>query len=177
MFRSKTQHPRFVPDALLLEHLAKFLLGSLRLTGKIKQGERSRRYVEAYCSLCSSQRWILVDNIKAAKTTGCPCDRKYAGDKRANTLGARYDAMIQRCRRDSHVSSKHYKGRGIEVRFDSREHFVTWALSAFPRSDFKGLDFDRTDNDGHYEPSNLRLVTRSVNLRNGRRWRRSASTT
>ena len=83
--------------------------------------------------------------------------------------------MVQRCRRDTHVSSHNYKGRGIEVRFESSGAFITWALTTFPDTDFNGLDFDRIDNDGHYEPSNLRLVTRSENLRNRRR--RSVSTT
>jgi hypothetical protein len=87
-------------------------------------------------------------------------------------LGQRYDATIQRCRKLTHVSSGNYVGRGIEVRFRSREEFIWWALRKYPESDFKGLDFDRIDDDGHYEPDNLRSVPRSVNLLNTRRQQR-----
>ena len=107
-----------------------------------------------------------MDNVLGGKTTNCTCQRKYGGDPRARTLGQRYDAMVQRCRRWSHVSSHNYKGRGIEVRFASREDFVRWALAKWPTASFKGVDIDRINNDGHYEPSNLRLATRSENLRN-----------
>ena len=34
-----------------------------------------------------------------------------------------------------------------------------------PHPDYKGVDIDRSDNDSHYEPGNLRLSTRSKNLR------------
>jgi hypothetical protein len=96
----------------------------------------------------------------------CLRNTKFGGDPRVHTLGARYDAMVQRCNRDTHVSSHRYKGRGIEVRFETREVFIRWALATYPDSDFKKLVFDRIDNNGHYEPSNLRLTTYSVNLRN-----------
>lgn len=167
-FGSRTSHPRFVSDASLLGQLATVPLGTLRTTGRVEQRERSRRYVEAVCSVCLETRWLLVDNVRRGKTKGCMCqrNRKYGGDPRVGTLGQRYDAMVQRCERDSHVSSHRYKGRGIKVLFDSREHFIRWALSTFPSSTFAGMDFDRTDNTGHYSPENLRLVTRSVNLLN-----------
>ena len=173
-FQCGKQHPRFVPDALLLAQLALIPLGTLRLTGKVEQRPRSRRYVEATCDRCTQTRWILVDNIRARKTTNCTCQGKY-NDPRSETLGERFDSMVQRCRRDTHVSSHNYKGRGIQVLFQSREQFIRWALENYPDSNFKGLDFDRTDNNGHYEPSNLRLATRSENLKN--RSRSPASTT
>ncbi len=167
-FRSGSSHPRHRSDATLLKTLRRFDLGALSLTGAIRQGKRSRRYCEVQCSRCGRRGWVLVDNILRRATTNCVCLRgvKYGGDRRAKTLGRRYDAMIQRCNRDSHVSSRNYKGRGIRVHFKSRERFIRWALRKWPDQDFKGLDFDRIDNDGPYAPKNLRLATRSQNLRN-----------
>lgn len=89
-------------------------------------------------------------------------------DPRAKMLRARYHAMIQRCYKDTHVSSVNYKGRGIKVLFTSLGDFVQWALDLWPTTNFKGLDFDRIDNSGHYSKENLRLVTRLMNLRNTR---------
>lgn len=74
--------------------------------------------------------------------------------------------MVQRCERDSHKQSKNYKGRGIKCLFKSREQFVKWALAKWPNEDFIGKEFDRIDNDGHYEPGNLRLVTPTENHEN-----------
>lgn len=172
-FRSGSLHPRYRDDAALIKIIREFDLGTLALTGTIEQRERSRRYCEARCSHCQQSRWILVDNIMRGATTNCVCQRglKYGGDPRVETLGRRYDAMIQRCYRDTHASSQNYKGRGIKVHFTSREHFIRWALKRWPRQTFKGLDFDRIDNDGHYAPWNLRLVTRSANSRNKARRR------
>lgn len=169
-FRSGKLHPRYVPDDLLLEQLGRLPLGTLHLTGWV--GFRGKhRMVRAMCGACLKWRILYVDNVKSGKTRNCTCQGKYL-DSRAATLGQRYDAMIQRCRRWTHVSSKHYKGRGIRVLFRSREHFIRWALGKYPDSDFRGMVLDRINNDGHYSPKNLRLTTYSENSKNGRRWKR-----
>lgn len=160
----------------LREKLSQCALGSLTLNYETLRHNETRRYrvVDGECSRCVKRYVYQVDNILGGKTMGCRCTRgvKYGlpwGDVRVRTLGTRYDSMVQRCRRDTHVSSHNYKGRGIEVRFKSRAEFIWWALTMYPDTDYKGLDFDRIDNEGHYEPGNLRLVTRSVNLRNRRK--------
>lgn len=166
-FKSGSSHPRYKTDSALFAKLEKSPLGYLTLTGRMAKEPR-RRYCEAVCSQCKELHWLEVYNVLSGKTTNCKCQRarKYPIGSPAGVLGQRYDAMIQRCCRWTHVSSKNYKGRGIKVEFLSREIFVKWALQKFPIKDFKGLDFDRIDNDGNYSPSNLRLVSRSVNLRN-----------
>lgn len=170
-FRPGPMHPRWHSNEWILAKLATLPLGKLRATGVVEIRDRSRRYAEMQCDDCGKVKMILVDNLTSGKTKNCRCQKKY-GDIRARTLGARYDSMVQRCRRWTHVSSVNYIGRGIEVRFQSREHFIRWALAKFPKTGFKGLDFDRIDNDGHYEPDNLRLVSRAENLLNTRRQKR-----
>lgn len=87
----------------------------------------------------------------------------------AKTLWPRYRAMVQRCEGDTHVSAINYKYRGIRMKIESAPVFVVWALLNWPEETFKGKDFDRIDNGGHYELTNLRLVSRSENLANTRR--------
>lgn len=170
-FRPGKAHHRYRSDEELLLELVQHPLKCLVLTGNIQKGERSRRYCQVECAECKRVQWILVDNILSGKTSNCKCQRhrKYPIGSPAKTLGQRYDAMVQRCERDTHVSSRHYKGRGIKVLFLSREHFIKWALRKWPTETFKGKDFDRINNNGHYSPRNLRLVSRSTNLRNRRR--------
>src|SRR5688572_1779268 len=91
-------------------------LGTLRIEqGSLRRGNRSRQLVRATCEVCLRTREIHVDNILSGKTSNCTCQRGKYRDPRARTLGERYDAMKQRCERDTHVSSHHYKGRGIKV--------------------------------------------------------------
>jgi hypothetical protein len=127
------------------------------------------------CTLCGKQLEKEIRNLEQGFSSKCHCQRLGAraayGVARplTKTLGTRYNAMMQRCYKDTHVSSYNYKMRGIQVLFKSRRDFVTWALEKWPEETFKKKDFDRIDNDGHYSKENLRLVDRRTNLLNRRR--------
>ncbi|KQU76490.1 hypothetical protein ASC75_02425 [Aminobacter sp. DSM 101952] len=169
-FMSGDLHPRASDLQSIEREVTSFPIGTYSVVAGSIRREGRYRFVDAQCSACGGTKKLYVDNILSGKTMGCPCQRghKYF-DPRSETLGRRYDAMIQRCERDTHVSSENYKGRGITVEFESREDFVRWALDKFPDTDFKGLDFDRIDNDGPYSKTNLQVVSRSENLKNTRR--------
>jgi hypothetical protein len=108
-------------------------------------------------------------------TTKCPCFKKYK-DKRAKVVGERYDAMLQRCTNPSSPSWEDYGGRGIENKFLSREHYIRYILENLPHTSYRGVDIGRINNDGHYEPGNVRLETRVENLANRRPRRRLCTT-
>jgi hypothetical protein len=149
--------------------LAQYDLGTLSLVpGTLHKKKKYYLAIHATCSACNNTWEIHVSSIKSGATTNCRCQRgrKYGGDPRAEMLGRRYDCIVQRCTRDTHKQSKDYKGKGIKCLFKSREHFVKWALAKWPDTDFEGLEFDRIDNAGHYEPGNLRLTTSRENHMN-----------
>jgi hypothetical protein len=77
--------------------------------------------------------------------------------------------MKERCYSKGHKSYASYGGRGISVcdewRNSSRA-FINWG----EENGFEPhLQLDRIDNDGNYEPSNCRWVTRKTNASNTRR--------
>lgn len=76
--------------------------------------------------------------------------------------------MIQRCTDSACERYKDYGGRGISVCnewLDNFDAFAEWALSNGHGMD---LTIDRIDNDGNYEPSNCRWVTKKEQNRNKR---------
>ena len=78
--------------------------------------------------------------------------------------------MKARCYCPTQTSYKHYGKRGIRVCSDwynSYEAFKKWAIN-IGYQDGLGLEIDRIDVDGHYEPSNCRFLTRTQNMRNRR---------
>lgn len=74
--------------------------------------------------------------------------------------------MKQRCINPDDQSYPIYGGRGITVCMqwlESFEIFYAWAMA---NGYTKGLQIDREDNNGNYEPNNCRWVVPTVNARN-----------
>jgi hypothetical protein len=59
-----------------------------------------------------------------------------------------------------------YGVHGIKCLFSSRAEFILWMETNLPHLDYKGVEIDRVDSNGHYEPGNLRLVSRRENANN-----------
>lgn len=78
-----------------------------------------------------------------------------------------WEAMRARCNNINHKSYKDYGGRGIKVcsRWDD---FLLFIADMGERPD--GLEIDRINNDGNYEPSNCRWVDHRSNALNRRVW-------
>lgn len=80
-------------------------------------------------------------------------------------LSRLFDDMKQRCNNPKRKDFKNYGARGIRVCWDSLKKFKNWALA---NGYAPGLEIDRIDNNGNYEPGNCRFVSHSVNNRNKR---------
>ena len=83
-------------------------------------------------------------------------------------LHNRFGAMKRRCNNSKHPQYKNYGGRGIKCLFKNVDEFINYVIDEL-RVDPHGLDIDRIDNDGHYEPGNIRLVSHAENLKNTRK--------
>src|SRR5690625_1633592 len=159
---------RRLPEQTLLDQVDQTLPSYLsREGGTWFSGKH--RVLRVMCSRCGKSSIKHVSNLRRGLGLGCTCQRsrKYDSDPRAEVLGERYDAMVQRCRPGT-AMARNYGDRGVRVRFESREHFIRWVLEHLPHETYRGVQFDRVDNRGHYEPGNLRLVSARENLANRR---------
>lgn len=88
------------------------------------------------------------------------------GDSLAGRLRNVWNHMISRCTNPNDKMFPRYGGRGISVcrEWSGRSaEFVRWALANGYQP---GLEIDRENNNGNYEPGNCRFVTHSENQRN-----------
>jgi hypothetical protein len=78
-----------------------------------------------------------------------------------------------RCTNSKHKAFLDYGGRGIQFKFASPVAMALWVqenLGLHPE-----LHLDRIDNDGHYEPGNLRYLNSSQSQSNTRKRRLNAA--
>jgi superfamily II helicase len=77
--------------------------------------------------------------------------------------------MTGRCYNPKHASYHNYGARGITVCNEwrnNKEGFIQWGTENGWQ---KGLQIDRIDNEGHYNPDNCQFITKKQQARNTRR--------
>jgi hypothetical protein len=149
--------------------------GRLRVTEYVPghrtaRGKIVRGYVVACCD-CGERVHILITNWK--RTASCGCYREETAGAQSVTHGMsgkpEYQAwrdMLNRCYRSETRRFERYGGRGIRVCAEWRESFEAFLRDVGPRPE--GYTLGRKDNDGHYEPGNVRWETREEQGRNKR---------
>ena len=117
------------------------------------------------------RRQHLVNNA----TKSCGCLQREAVIRMSTTHNCRKDklyqvwnTMVHRCHNPKYKGFHNYGARGITVCDEWRasvKTFIKWANKNGYR---EGLQIDRKNNDGNYEPANCRFTTRTQNQRNTR---------
>lgn len=130
------------------------------------------------CCDCGNEINVRSGDLISGHTTSCGCYQRERTAE-ANTVhgmvrrGKHHPIyrtwyhMLQRCENPNTSNYKYYGGRGIKVydEWHNAEKFIDWALA---NGWEKGLQLDRSDSDGNYEPDNCRWVTSKENNRNRR---------
>lgn len=146
---------------------------------------RMNRKTFARCQCeCGKIKNIRTSSLRRGYTRSCGCiakeriklaNFKHGQCKRSRmAVGtppeyATWRSMIQRCGYAKHKSYKHYGARGIKV-CDRWKIFRNFFEDMGTRP--PGLQLDRINNDGNYEPGNCRWTTPKVNSNNRRPRRR-----
>ena len=118
-------------------------------------------------------------NLRGGRATGCGHHRRgiahnlrHGQSRHAGPPTPEYAAwahMKARCLNPGHPAWKNYGGRGIRVcdQWAGPHGFDQFLSDVGYRPD--GLTLDRIDNDGNYEPGNVRWATRSEQRQNQRK--------
>lgn len=80
-----------------------------------------------------------------------------------------WTSMFQRCYCPWHPAYHHYGGRGIKV-CEAWRDFPTFVKDLGPKPN-PSMSIDRVNNDGNYEPSNIRWATAAQQRTNQRKFK------
>ena len=132
---------------------------------------------------CGNIKTLRTDTVKSGKVKSCGCIKKEQDNLNLNRDGSeptKYNSkglskhilyhkwlgMKRRCYDIHNTHYNRYGARGIQIcdewLYDFKK-FFDWSLSNGWKDN---LEIDRIDNDGNYEPSNCRYVTRKENCNN-----------
>jgi len=125
--------------------------------------------VECSCGIVEVQRCV---NLKIGVSTGCRrCSQTSHGGSIRGERTPLYSVWASMKTRCSNPNSDHYHlygARGISVCKEWQDSFVAFRDWSHASGYEIGLQIDRIDNDGNYEPANCRWITVKANNRNKR---------
>jgi len=136
-----------------------------------KIGRKWFGYWECRCE-CGAMTIVQRAALTSHATRSCGCYQQETMAIRALKHGGVrwpeykiWAAIVQRCTNPNNPGYVHYGGRGIKVCDEWRASFEAFIKSVGRRPE-PGLQLDRIDNNGNYEPGNMRWITRDENMRN-----------
>lgn len=134
------------------------------------------RIMRCKCS-CGNSTDVSLDNLKSGTTKSCGCLRtelsKTHGQTGRGKLPGNYGlwcGIKQRCGSGKARQAKNYAGRGITMYYPWVDDFEAfdWYLKTHLGTRPEGHSLDRINNDGNYEPDNLRWATQEQQCNNTR---------
>lgn len=130
---------------------------------------------------CGNLTIARASNLRSGNTASCGCFhmeqlvlQHITHGRSTSIIYRNWATMIQRCKNPKMHNYERYGGRGIKVCDEWQQSFELFYahVSNLPHFGEKGRTLDRVDNEGNYEPGNVRWATATEQGRNARnsRW-------
>lgn len=137
-------------------------------------GTKQRKFL-CKCECGNEVVRIMQTLLRGAKTS-CGCDtssyiQKYFNKESKSFLYSTWIGIRQRCNNPNNSSYKNYGGRGVSICKEWNDDFLAFQKWSKENGAQVGLQIDRIDVNGNYEPSNCRWVdtiTQANNKRSNR---------
>jgi hypothetical protein len=141
-----------------------------------RRGTRREAYWHCRCD-CGTERVVREENLRGGRSQSCGCLHRELMAALRRTHGhsvnpspeyKSWEAMKDRCCNPNNTSYRHYGGRGITICEQWRNSFEAFYATVGPRPS-STHSIDRINNDGNYEPGNVRWATRIQQANNKRK--------
>ena len=127
---------------------------------------------------CGNKIVVSANNLTKNNTLSCGCYRseqvrkacRIHGDS-GTSMYYRWQGIKARCLNPKSNVYKYYGARGISICDEWKNDFNAFLtyVSKLPHYGEKGRSIDRINNNGNYEPGNVRWATQSEQVKNSRR--------
>ena len=143
---------------------------------------RQKRAFQCICE-CGIEKIVQLNHLRNNSTKSCGCygvekriesvkisNTKHSDTRKIGSLYKTWNGIKSRCYLEKATGYKNYGGRGIKMYkpwIKDYSLFKEWIINNIGNK-LEGYSLDRINNDGNYEPNNLRWAT-SKEQNNNRR--------
>jgi len=148
-------------------------LAFVRAEGSVVGRNGRKEHRSLFKCECGKEKSMVTFRVVSGASRSCGCVNKGDGHGLSGTkIYLVWNGMKTRCSNPNKEGSQHYFDRGIKVCDEWVQSFSAFHLWAIASGYREGLQLDRINNNGNYEPENCRWVTPAVNSNNRRdnRW-------
>lgn len=157
---------------LSFEELKGIKYGLLTILSESDIKINNRATAKCICD-CGNVFNVSLNNLRIGNTNSCGCIRlkkpnNLTHNLRKHPIYSVWANVKQRCFNEKFIKYSDYGGRGIGIDENWKNDFKSFYNWCLQNGYKKGLEIDRIDNNGNYEPSNCRFSSRSENMNNTR---------
>lgn len=144
------------------------IFGRLTVLGYAGRTRHTYWWCECNCPNRTIKK-IRGSHLSKGNTVSCKCFNTEVITKHGMWGSPEYkiwNCITQRCNNPNDTCYSYYGGRGIKVKFNSFEEFYE-EVGDMPK-DGQKYSIERVNNNGHYEPGNVKWATQKEQTRNKR---------